>query len=241
MDGGIEIIDPYGLKSEGVVMTEQALGGDVSDVVLAPGGAGYVVVLDAALWPDNFARLVRFDEPTGAVTDTLFRQTSGSGSSLAGIELNRQLELYLCDRDLTQPGVRIYDTETNTQVAFVDVGLPPFDIAFTQQPMASVEAVPEDRDYAVPVTVHAHPNPFVSSTTITYMLTGTEVAPVRPAVFDAMGRKVRTLAGGETSPGNFSVEWDGTDDLRRPVAPGVYFCGIESGGRRAGKKILLVH
>ena len=241
MDGGIEVVDPYGLKSEGVILTEQALGGDVSDVVLAPGGAGYVVVLDAAIWPNNFARLVRFDEPTGAVTDTLFRQTSGSGSSLAGIELNRQLELYLCDRDLTQPGVRIYDTETDTQVAFVDVGLPPFDIAFTQQPLASVDAVPEDRNDAAPLTVHTHPNPFISSTTITYMITGAEVAPVRLAVFDAMGRKVRTLAGGETKPGIFSVEWDGKNDLEIPVAPGVYFCRMEGHGRAAQTKILLLH
>jgi len=241
MDGGIEVVDPYGLKSEGVILTEQALGGDVSDVVLAPGGAGYVVVLDAAIWPNNFARLVRFDEPTGAVTDTLFRQTSGMGSSLAGIELNRQLELYLCDRDLTQPGVRIYDTTTDSQVAFVDVGLPPFDIVFTQQPMASVDSVPENRDDAAAVTVYTHPNPFVSSTTITYTLTGTEVAPVRLAVFDAMGRKVRTLAGGETPPGTFMVNWDGRDDLRRPVAPGVYFCRVESNGPAAGKKMLLVH
>ncbi len=241
MDGGIEVIDPYSLESEGVVITEQALGGDVFDVVLTPWETGYVVVLDDAIWPNNFARLVRIDEPTGAVTDTLFQQTSGSGSSLAGIELNRQLELYLCDRDLTHPGVRIYDTVTDAQVAFVDVGLPPFDIAFTQQPMASVDAVSEDRDHEARGTVFAYPNPFGSSTGITCMLTGTETAPIQLGVFDAMGRRVRTLAEGDRSPGTFSIEWDGRDDLGRRVAPGVYFCRMAGNGQAAGRKILLVH
>jgi hypothetical protein len=239
-DGGIEAIDPVGLVSTGVLMTEQDLGGDVSDVVLAPGAKGYAVVLEAVPWPDNFARLVKFDEVTQMVTDTLFRQTSGSGSSLAGIELNRQGELYLCDRDLTQPGVRIFDTVTDVQLAFVDVGLPPFDVAFTQLPMAALDSVDEDPGDADPISVQTHPNPFALSTSITYTLAGTEYASVRLAIYDAAGRRVRTLSRGQVSPGTHRVDWDGKDRLDRTVPSGVYFCLLESRGRTTGRKILVM-
>jgi hypothetical protein len=109
MDGGIEVIDPRNLRSKGVLISEQDLQGDVFDAVPAPGGGGYAIILEAVPWPDNFARLVRFDA-TGCVTDTLFRQTSGFGSTLAGIEINRQMELYLCDRNLT---TRAYGSTTS--------------------------------------------------------------------------------------------------------------------------------
>jgi hypothetical protein len=237
-DGGIEIIDPESLESKGVLVTEEDLGGDVSDVVPAPGGGGYAVVLEAVPWPGNFARLVRFDEATGAVTDTLFQQTSGYGSSLAGIELNRQRELYLCDRDLAQPGVRIYDTMTDTEIAFVDVGLPPYDIVFTQIPFASI--ADGHTDPRSTVTLSSHPNPFCLSTTITLGLPHGETALARLRIFDARGREVRTLVGASAAADTYIIQWDGADDLGRPVSPGIYFCGWEGGGETAATKILMV-
>jgi hypothetical protein len=239
MDGGVESVDPFTLTSS-AVLTEDDLGGDAYDAVPAPGGRGYAVVLDAAPWPDNFASLVRFDQSTGAVTDTLFRQTSGTGSSLAGIELNRQMELYLCDRNLTHPGIRIYDTATDTQVDFVDVGLPPFDVAFLQQPMAAVDRVPEDADAAPALTLRVHPNPFSSSTTITCALAGSDRSGLELGIFDASGRRVRTLKAGATATGITGVRWDGRDDAESPVAPGFYFCRTAGGGCAARTKILLV-
>jgi hypothetical protein len=234
-DGGVEMIDPQTLESKRVLITETELAGDISDVALAPGGGGYAVVLDAVPWPDNFARLVRFDA-AGAVTDTLFRQTSGFGSSLAGIEINRQMELYLCDRDLTHPGVRIYDIISDTQVAKVDVGLPPFDVTFLQTPFASVDGAYEAGTGGPGLT--SCPNPFVSETTITLSVP-IGSAPFRYlVVYDGTGRKVRTLAAASADRGTFRATWDGTDDSGRQVAPGVYFfgCGL---GTPGGKVLLL--
>jgi hypothetical protein len=238
-DGGIEAIDPYDLVSRGPLMTEGDLGGDVSDVVLASGGTGYAVVLDAVAWPDNFARLVRFDCSAKTVTDTLCIQTSGMGSSMAGIELNRQMELYLCDRDATQPGVRVYDVTTGTEVDFIEVGLPPYDICFTQKAFASVDLEPEEED-AIPAAAAAHPNPFTSSTTITYELGCKGPARIRLDIFDATGRWIRDLAAEEAYPGTYHVEWSGRDDSNMPVAPGVYFCRRHGPGRTAGGKILFI-
>jgi len=238
-DGGVEVVDPYSLKSEGVLITEGDLDGDISDVVLAPGGAGYAVVLEAVAWPDNFARLVRFDTATKTVTDTLCLQTSGMGSSMAGIELNRQMELYLCDRDATNPGVRIYDAATDTEIDFIDVGLPPYDICYTQKNFASVAVEPEKSVGPPPAAITAHPNPFGCFTTITYTLGGERPLEMRLGVFDAMGRRVRCLAAGETSPGTYHIEWNGRDDFDRPVAPGVYFCVMYGKGGTTGSKVII--
>jgi hypothetical protein len=238
-DGGIEIIDPNCLENEGAFMTEGDLSGDISDVVLAPGGGGYAVILEAVAWPDNFARLVRFDPETKTVTDTLYRQTSGMGSSMAGIELNRQMEIYLCDRDATEPGVRIFDVMTDAEIDFIDVGLPPYDICFTQKVFASVDTGPEERSVMKPA-VFARPNPFVSSTTITYVLEGENRARVRLGLFDATGRKIRHLEAGEVFPGTYRAEWNGMDDFGCPVGPGVYFCRTQGAGGTATGKILFI-
>lgn len=237
-DGGIEIIDPETCCSEGVLLTESQLGGDVSDVVLAPGGGGYAVVLEAVAWPDNFARLVKFDGDSGAVTDTLYEQTSGMGSSLAGIELNSQMEVYLCDRDLSNPGIRIYDTATDAEVDFREVGLPPFDIAFTQVPFASL-------DYPIdgtpnPLAIGARPNPFISSTTIRLSAPGNRRPPTRLGIFDARGRRVATLPVTRGGSGVYSASWDGTDDHGREVGPGVYFCRWPGKAYPAAGRLVLV-
>jgi hypothetical protein len=232
MDGGVETIDPVTLESNGVAVTEAELGGDVSDALFAPGGKGYAVVLDPAPWPDNYARLVAFDRDTRAVTDTLYRQTSGSGASLATIELNRQREVYLCDRQLTQPGIRIFDTSTDAQLAFRDVGLPPFDIAFIQSPMAGSEPVPgRDSDGGVCLG-RPWPNPFRQATTIMYTVPGTTgTAAVRLSIYDTLGRLVATLVDQSLPPGTHEARWAGRDASGRPVAAGVCFCRLSVDGR----------
>jgi hypothetical protein len=238
MDGGVEVIDPFALSSKGVLITERELGGDLSDVVRRPGSGAYAVVLDSIPWPDNFARLVRFDESAGTVTDTLFRQTSGSGSALAGIEVNRQLELYLCDRDLTHPVIRIFDVRTDTEIASVDVGLPPFDIAFTQPPLASVDGEHADPAGAPPA-IFSYPNPFNLRTTITCTLPGEDGTASHVTIIDPAGRMVRNL-GGAITASTPRVEWNGTDDRGRPVAPGLYFCRVEYRDKVLTQKMLFV-
>ena len=47
-DGGIEVIDLTNLRSEGVVLGEMALGGNLSSLAMVSDDEGYVVVLDAS-------------------------------------------------------------------------------------------------------------------------------------------------------------------------------------------------
>lgn len=82
------------------------------------------------------------------------------------------------------------------------------------------------------------PNPFNPRTTIAFELPRT--APVSIDLFDARGRRVRTLVDGERAAGEHRVIWDGADDEGRGVSSGVYFVRMLGGGKRFVQKAVLL-
>ncbi|RJR27428.1 MAG: T9SS C-terminal target domain-containing protein [Candidatus Latescibacterota bacterium] len=82
------------------------------------------------------------------------------------------------------------------------------------------------------------PNPFNPSTDIRFDLKERGVVSLR--VYDASGRLIRELAGGERAAGRYVETWDGRDDAGRSVASGVYFCRLETGSHTSAKKMLLL-
>jgi hypothetical protein len=83
-----------------------------------------------------------------------------------------------------------------------------------------------------------HPNPFNPATTISFDLP--QAARVRLEIFDAAGRRVRTLANEERAAGRYEVRWNGTDDRGSGAASGVYFCRMEAGSFRETRRMTLV-
>ena len=71
----------------------------------------------------------------------------------------------------------------------------------------------------------AHPNPFRSTTSISFALE--EPGHVRVTVLDIRGRRVRTLLDGTQPAGSRSVHWNGSTDGGKPVSPGVYFMKVQ--------------
>jgi hypothetical protein len=240
LEGGVAAIDPVNLEGAGTLITEAQIGGDISDALLAPDGKGYAVVLKPVIWPDNHARLVTFDPTTASVTDTLYRQTSGQGSSLAAIEANRQREIYLCDRDLTQPGIRIFDTRSDTLITHVDVGVPPFDLEFGQIAAAGTHQDPQPGSPNHTLGL-SHPNPFREATQITYTISQeAEASDMRLSVYDPLGRLIRVLAEGSLPAGTYTTRWCGTDRYGTPVAPGIYFARLRWAQGTQTRSIVLV-
>ena len=123
-DGGIERVDPFALRSEGLVITEGELGGSVTDFVLVSATRGYAVVLDDRL--TNV--LVAFDLPERTVTKRLLSRDA----YLPDIALGPDGLIWLADRGLPAPGVRLFDPADDRQLTgrTIDVGLPPFAMAF---------------------------------------------------------------------------------------------------------------
>jgi DNA-binding beta-propeller fold protein YncE len=123
-DGGIERVDPEALVSEGFLVTEDALGGSITDFVVASPSRGYAIVLDESL--RNL--LVAFDPATGAFLGRIF----ASQQYLSDVALAPDGTVWVADRALPRPGLRIFDAATGAQRTrgVIDTGLPPFSLGF---------------------------------------------------------------------------------------------------------------
>ncbi len=64
--------------------------------------------------------------------------------------------------------------------------------------------------------------------------------PLRLAIFDAQGRRVRTLAAGPFAAGRYTRRWDGTDESGARVAGGLYFASLEADGRALRRKLVIL-
>jgi len=78
-----------------------------------------------------------------------------------------------------------------------------------------------------------HPNPFNSSTTITYGLG--KPAPTRLTLYDLSGREVRTLVEGNRQAGIHTVNLIAGDLLS-----GIFFVRLEASGQALSRKVLLL-
>jgi len=83
--------------------------------------------------------------------------------------------------------------------------------------------------YATPMATRLlpnYPNPFNPSTTIAVELA--QDGPMDVAVYDMLGRRVRTLAEGAHDAGMHVFEWNGTDENGSPVQSGIYFTRLST-------------
>ena len=85
----------------------------------------------------------------------------------------------------------------------------------------------------------AYPNPFNPVTSIAYELPKDEMVHI--AIYDIMGRKVRTLIPSKDQlAGYHRVTWNAKNDLGQPMAAGMYIYTIQAGEFRQSKKMLLL-
>ncbi|MGH7723934.1 MAG: Kelch repeat-containing protein [Candidatus Eiseniibacteriota bacterium] len=82
----------------------------------------------------------------------------------------------------------------------------------------------------------AWPNPSRGSTQLALTLPSAGI--VELVVFDATGRKVRTLARGPYGGGRHTFVWDGADDAGARVPAGIYLYRVKSGGESTGGKVV---
>ena len=236
LDGGIVRIDPATLTIAAAEITEAALGGEINDVAVLDAARGFVVINDA-----SFNTLLRsYNRNTGATTGTPF---STAGFSIADIEINDRAELWLCDRTPANPGVRVFDAASGSQLTTspLGTGLPPQDLVFDA---ATAVAVPPQSDVAAAAPlaiVGVTPNPSTDLSRIRFRLAPSrggvgETATL--AIYDVAGRAVFHAALAGLAAGEHVFEWDGRDSRGGRVASGVYGVEIRAATSRSVARIV---
>jgi len=84
------------------------------------------------------------------------------------------------------------------------------------------------------VRIKVHPNPFSGVTNIAFTITSSKNGRIE--IYDAGGRKVRTLYTGRLSPAKYRFYWNGLDDRGGKVVNGEYFATITLNGLVVAKK-----
>ncbi len=124
-DGGLERVDPVSHTAQGYFVTEQALGGNITDFVLVSAHKGYAVVID----DDLKSALVAFDPTRGVAT----RRILFGEDAPSDVERAPDGTVWVADRALGGPGLRIFDPNDDHQLtrAPIDVGpAAPFTMVF---------------------------------------------------------------------------------------------------------------
>jgi hypothetical protein len=63
---------------------------------------------------------------------------------------------------------------------------------------------------------------------------------IQLAVYDVMGRRVKTVADGELPAGGTDLSWDGRDRCGILVGSGVYFASLTAAGTRRSVRVPLI-
>jgi hypothetical protein len=107
-------------------------------------------------------------------------------------------------------------------------------LALSDQPSAGEPAPGTVRTYLSQV----QPNPMHGVSQVEYALERS--GGVRLSVFDAAGRKVRSLWDGWQMAGAHVLAWDGRDDQGRDVPEGLYFVRLETERTGETRKLVVV-
>lgn len=121
LSGGIETVDPVTRTARGLLVDDDALGGNVSAVAVHSASRGYCVVSDASF--HNYVKA--FDPTTGDVLGTIFTSTG----QIASIETDGDGFLLVADTSFFDPRILIFDAESGAPVAALTARLPPFSFA----------------------------------------------------------------------------------------------------------------
>ncbi len=234
-EGGVDLIDTRSNRSLGLVVGESELGGDINSLVMVSGDVGYAVISD-----ENFVNLVRsFNLRTGEVGAPLQGLSGGFIADLA-VDGGR---LIVADQgsfsDPNSAGLKIYDAAEGTLLAGpIVTGLPPVSIVVLSDMAVPTAVATEAAQPQRAGLGRAYPNPFNATVLIPFAVQGE--AAVELVVYDALGRKVRTLASGTVLAGARALRWDGRDSAGQTVGNGAYFVRLQMGQRRETAKIMLL-
>jgi len=132
------------------------------------------------------------------------------------------------------------DTSSMYHWALTDVGNPiTGTLEWFGAPTNGVVAI--DNEVLAPANFKLHaayPNPFNPVTNIAYELATS--ADVSITVYNMLGQEVANLVNGFQNAGNYTVQWNGLDNLGHSVPSGLYFYEMATEGFSSTHKMMLI-
>ena len=237
-EGGIDVIDLDSNRSQGVVVSEADLDGDITGLAMVSSERGYAIVLGSDFVTYSLL-------PVSISTGTVDAALTGTSNGFIPVALADGDRLVVADFGTAeQPGgLLIYEAQTGDLLQGpISMGLPPVGVALLSDPATAVVREPST---VLPDRTElgaAFPNPFNANVSIPFLLDRTST--IELAVYDSLGRRVRTLTEGAFEGGAYRYQWDGTADNGRTVSSGNYVVRLRfaspSGSRTLTSKLMFV-
>jgi hypothetical protein len=257
--GGNPLVEGPAIERWGDVRTWASIGPNDGDVLLAVettdlGGGGFHY--EYALYNFDSEREIRsFSVPVGsaAVTNMGFHDWDDEASNEWQVMLDGGVVTWETDTFASDPDANAlsygllfnfrFDADAPPQDSQATLGMfkPGADgdeISAATKAPAAVVAVEPSVTPQVARLAASRPNPFHAATTIGFELARREAVTLD--VFDATGRRVRTLVDAELGAGPHEVSWDALDADRERVAAGVYYYRLTAGAYVAARSMVLL-
>ena len=85
-----------------------------------------------------------------------------------------------------------------------------------------------------------YPNPFNSSTRITYSINNSDYSQIKLELLDVLGKVVREYEHLSTTAGIHTISWNGMDNYGIPVSSGIYFYRLQIGSKVVSRRMTLL-
>ena len=228
-DGGIELIDPATGTSEGMLLTEAQLGGDVLNFVAGPGDRLFALTSS----PSFTTSLLAVDLPvtTPQVWD------AASDYDHADIFFDGDFQLFVADRRLGRSGIRVFDAVSGAELTSqpVDTGLPPFFLL--PDPGEGISPVPFLGSTNL-VLGRPYPNPCNPSARVA--LTAAPFSEIEVAVVDLRGHRVLRRHLTADAEGRAAFQFEGRDQQGANLAAGLYRVTARAGDHWSARSLVLI-
>lgn len=85
-----------------------------------------------------------------------------------------------------------------------------------------------------------YPNPFNQETVFRISIPELRDSKISLVIYNLQGQAVRTLLNRNYAPGQYTIRWNGTNDLGNLIASGEYFCVLKAGRERLVQRFVLL-
>jgi hypothetical protein len=230
-DGGIESIDPSAGISEGFLMTEEALGGDIVNFVVTADGQLHALTSNSSF----VTSISRVNPDNGSVIPIL----TSTGYDLSDLAWDGDFQLYVADRQIAGAGIRVFDTTSGSELTSSPIvtTLPPFQFILPASNELSV--VPFSGSLLGTLNLGLpSPNPCNPAADLAIQDAPDQMISV--SVFDLRGRRVKKTTVQTDASGRASYRFNGQNTTGSALPAGVYRVVAQSSGGFAAQTLTLV-